>query len=257
MENRRVPVKSVQKALMLLDRIALGDLTRRGVLLADLAQETGLPVNTTHNLLKTLVSSGYVTVQSRGVYSAGPKCTQIGRVSQCANPRIQQRLLAALQRFVDTEGESCVCVLLVNGERVIVGAVDSTHAIRVVNSTVEKAPFFVKATGRMLAAVATEAELEQILERQGWPGDCWDGITDATALSRALATIRETGWCQAQDHHGELVGLAVPVPERNGRTWGVLGTFAPAFRCPAERIEEMIPRLQQIAADFSSIVMPS
>lgn len=50
------PVKSVTKAMVLLDRIALGDVSRQGMTLTALAHELDIPQNTAHNLLKSLIA---------------------------------------------------------------------------------------------------------------------------------------------------------------------------------------------------------
>jgi len=248
------PVKSLQKALGLLDRLALGDVARQGVTLSDLARELGMPPNTAHNLLKTLVACGYAAQTGRGVYAAGSKFTQIARVQLCSEAPARERILRELQRFVESEGESCVCVLLVDGERVTVAAVESTQAVRVAQATVQAAPFFAKPTGRLLAALADETELKQILARHGMPGAHWDGISDETTLRRELAKLRQQGWCEVVEPDMGVVSLVWPVPDRDGSTWGVVGCYAPAYRCNATRRRELRILLQSLAARVAAVV---
>ena len=250
------PVKSLHKALVLLDRLALGDLARRGVALTDLAREFGLPANTAHNLLKTLVACGYAARTARGLYAVGPKFGQIARVQQGSDPLTRDRILRELQRFVEAEGEGCVCVILVQGERVTVGAVESTQSVRVAQATVQDAPFFAKPTGRLLAAMADEVELQQILARHGLPGAYWDGIDNEAALRPELARLRQQGWCEVSEADSEVVSLAWPVLTPAGGTWGVVGTFAPAYRCPAARRRQLRRALQGLAASVSEHVRP-
>lgn len=244
------PVKSVVKAMALLDRIALDDAARQGVTLSVLAQELGLPQNTVHNLLKTLIVSGYVAQQGRGVYVAGPKCAQIGRVSQCADPHVYQRVMASLHRFVDAEGEACVCSTLVNGERVTVAVVDSTHTVSVSHATIDGEPFFAKCTGRMLAACATDAELQQILTRQGMPGPRWNDIHEEKHLRSELKKLREQGYSLLNDPRDELVAIACPISDGIDPPWGTLATYAPAYRCSEERCRQLLARLQAVAKDL-------
>jgi len=253
MEFKETSIKSVSKALALLDLLALEDIAFQGLALSVLAERIGVPLNTAHNLLKTLQQCGYVAIKSRGIYTAGPKCAQMGRVAHSADPATRQRLLAELHRFVDAEGEACVCYILVNGERQLVASVDSTHAVRVSQASIEDAPFFARVTGRMLAACADEDELQQILSRQGWPGALWDGIDNAAALEDALARIRAHGWCLMNDTQAGLVAIACPILGKNGRVWGVAGTYAPAYRCDAARREELLARLRELAAQMSWI----
>lgn len=248
MEN--FPVKSVQKALSLLDRIAFDDVSRQGVSLSELAKQFGMPQNTTHNLLKSLISGGYVALRERGVYVAGPKCAQLGRVAQCTETRVQQRVMAALHRFVDAEGEACVCSILANGERLMVGVVDSTHTVRVSRATFSGDPFFAKPTGRMLAASASKAELQQILSRQGMPGQYWDDIQDEAHLYAELAKLRTQGWCLVNNEQQELVAIACPITDGVEPAWGTLAMYAPAYRCSSVRRQQLLERLRDIAIDL-------
>jgi DNA-binding IclR family transcriptional regulator len=244
------PVKSVTKAMALLDRIALGDVSRQGVTLTSLAQELDIPQNTAHNLLKSLIASGYVAQQGRGVYVAGPKCAQISRLSQCADPVIYQRVVAALHRFVDAEGEACVATVLANGERITFAQVDSTHSVTVSHATMDGKPFFAMCTGRMLAACADEAELVQIVSRHGMPGRHWEGIADEKRLRAELKRLKEQGWSLVHTPQDELVAMACPISDGVRPAWGTLATYAPAYRCPEERCGQLLRRLRTIAGDL-------
>lgn len=248
------PVKSLQKALGLLDRLALADVARQGVALSDLAREFGMPPNTAHNLLKTLVACGYAAQMGRGLYAAGPKFAQIARVQLCADIPTREGILREVRRFVETEGESCVCVLLIDGERVTVAAVESTQAVRVAQATVQAAPFFAKPTGRLLAAMADEPQLARILQRHGMPGTQWAGISDEGTLRRELGRLRRQGWCEVVEADLGVVSLVWPVPDRDGSTWGVVGCYAPAYRCSATRRRELRVRLQSLAARVAAVV---
>jgi IclR family acetate operon transcriptional repressor len=246
------PVKSVAKAMAALDCIALDDAARQGVALSAIAGKLGLPQNTVHSLLKSLVASGYVAQKGRGVYVAGPKCAQIGRVARFADPRIHQRVMAALHRFVDAEGEACVCSNLVSGERVTVAVVDSTHTVSVSRATIDGEPFFAKCTGRMLAACADESELQQVIARQGMPGRHWNDINDESRLRAELARLREQGYSLVNDERDDLVAIACPIWQGVPPAWGTLATYAPAYRCSGERCGQLLKRLKSIAGDLSA-----
>ncbi len=254
LDDKNCPVKSVGKAMALLDRIALGDPDRRGVGLTSLAEEFGWPLNSTHNLLKTLVTSGYLALRRRGVYVAGPKCRQLAAVARCAEPGNLERIMAKLQEFVDIENEPCVCSVLAQGRRLVVASVESSHAVRISHATYEDAPFFSKATGRLLAAIAEPAELEEIIERHGLPGEHWTGIDSRPALEQALANLRQEGWCEMEDNGQQVIAMATPIPGMDGHAWGVLGTYAPTFRCTAGRRAELRRTLRRFANEMADIV---
>ncbi|NLF32839.1 MAG: helix-turn-helix domain-containing protein [Planctomycetes bacterium] len=250
MENT-APVQSVRKALNVLDLVIEADVSGEAAPLAVLAGRMAMPRNSVHNLLKTLVACGYVEQQGRGLYVPGSKCRQMVRLSRFDGAAARERVARRLRRFVDAEHEACLLAVLANGRRVVVRYVDCHQAVRVSQTTIEETSFYEKPTGRMLAAVADEAELRQILDRHGLPGPQWDGIDDEPALREALAALRTQGWCRIV-HPDEVVALACPVAGEDGAAWAVVGTFAPGYRCPAAREKQLLEALRRLAGDLAA-----
>jgi len=252
--ERRVPVRSVRKALDVLDLLVEADLAGRPAPLADLAERLAMPVNSVHNLLKTMVACGYAEQRGRGLYVPGSKCRQLGQVNRLAGPGASEAVTAALQRFADAQGEACLLTVLVNGDRAVVRYVDCDQAVRVSRTTVEEIPFFEKPTGRMLAAIADEAELQQILRRHGLPGARWNRIGSEAALRRELAALRKKGYCRTGPPGSPLVALACPVASPGQRAWGVAGTFAPSYRCTVSREKSLLKALKKLATELAAAV---
>ena len=61
-----VPVKSVKKALDLLTLVAFEDPAGEGIPLNELASAMEFPPSSARNLLKTMISCGYVAQNSEG-----------------------------------------------------------------------------------------------------------------------------------------------------------------------------------------------
>ncbi len=250
---KAVPVRSVKKALDLLDLVIEAELLGGTASLGALARRLKLPANTAHNLLKTLAACGYVRNSAQGIYVQGVKCRQLGLMNTLTTPAVQNALRSSLQQFATRAGEACLLTTLVNGLRVTLARADSTQAVGVSHATVEETPFFSKATGRILAAFATEEEREAIITRHGLPGALWEAIGDKAALLAALAKLRKRGWdCQAAPDEG-LVGLACPVLTGNGNLWGALGLYAPAFRCPPARQRKLLADMRRFASELTAL----
>jgi IclR family acetate operon transcriptional repressor len=243
-----VPVRSLKKALDLLDLIIEADLCETEATLGGLARRMKLRANSVHNLLKTMEACGYVEKTGHGVYRQGLKCRQLGLLN-----RLGAAVRTRLKALAAQEGEACVLATLVNGARVVVSSVDSTQSIQVSHAILEDRPFFSLATGRILAATANEEELRQIVERHGLPGKLWNHITSAAALRTALEEVRKQGWCRVDTVDG-LVGMACPVCGPDGQPWGALGLYAPAFRCPPAQCERLAQALCRAAGEFSAIL---
>ena len=75
--NRNVPVKSLKKALDLLDVLLFEDAEEQGFEVKGLAEKLHLPANSVHNLLKTMRICGYVEKNGSGRYTFGPVCRRI------------------------------------------------------------------------------------------------------------------------------------------------------------------------------------
>lgn len=181
---------------------------------------------------------------------------QLLHLGRLANPELVEEVGQTLQHFTDTQHESCMLVILVNGERAVVCFVDCKQAVRLSHPTVEKRTFFEKPTGRMLAAIASEPELEQILERQGLPGPLWNDIKNEATLRNELEKLRRQGYAYSrvtQPDEG-YVTFACPVSAPGEKPWGVVGTHVPAYRCPVSREKELLDALLELAVRVAEIV---
>ena len=96
MKNSMIPVQSVCKALTLLDKVVAANLLRGGAGLSELSSECCMPLNTTHNLLKSLAASGYVSLRGRGVYVPGPKCDEIARMILAGRDSLRNQIVKEL-----------------------------------------------------------------------------------------------------------------------------------------------------------------
>jgi IclR family acetate operon transcriptional repressor len=250
--NTVVPVRSVKKALDLLSLLAFDDLERAGIPLTVLAARMQMPVNTAHNLLKTMVACGYVARTASGEYTVGSRCNEMGRLNtvlSAAAARVVQERMEALGGAL---GESVTFAVLADGQRKLLLKADAGHAIRVDSSALEQADLFAVPTGRVLAAFATPDALDRILERAGLPGAAWHGIQSRAALDRALDTIRKQGFEKiAPDIHA-LVSFAVPVLSRSNDLLGALGCYAPAFRCGPAKHAPVLAQLRETAAAIAA-----
>ena len=256
-EGPAVPVRSLKKALDLLDLIIEADWLETETFLAGLARRMKLQTNSVHNLLKTMVVCGYVQKNGHGIYVPGRKCRQLGFMNRLTSSAVQEPLQACLKQLAAREGEACLLTTLVNGTRLEVARVDSTQAVQVSHATLEERPFFARATGRVLAAHASALERQQILERQGMPGSHWAGITTPAALTCALDELRQQGWCQTGTSREGLVGLACPVCGPDGQAWGALGLYAPVFRCPPTRCTRLVKTMRRTAQELAPLLAGS
>lgn len=233
-----IPVKSVKKAFDLLDFIVFeeGD---RGVSLTELAERLKAPANSTRNLLKSMIASGYVEQNGSGRYAPGPKCRELGRASIMREWEPRAAIERAVQDMSRKLGESIVFVTLVDGMRWLVAHADPDRAVKVDVSSVRGEDPFVFVSGRVLLAFATAEERARALERHGMPQKRWNGIRSIAAFEAACEALRKQGYGSVQTDAEETFSIACPVLKADGQLIGALGCFAPQFRT-LKRDEERI-----------------
>jgi len=250
--SRAVPVQSVRKAMDLLNILAFEDLAREGVTLTELARRLGQPANTTHNLLKSLAACGYAAQNQAGRYVVGPRCEAMGRWNRLAGEESGRMLQAAVARISAALNEGVVFVTLVDGGWVSVARAESQQGVQVAPLAMSPDNIYTLATGRVLTAFASPAEQERIVERHGLPRRRWGNLASQKALADACSAIREQGVCiLGADGEGDIVMVACPaVAEPSGPTAeagsliGALGCYVPAYRCPRERLDEIVATLK-------------
>jgi len=248
------PVKSVKKALDLLNILTFDDLGRTGIALTELARRTAMPINTVHNLLKTMAVCGYVAHTPTGTYCTGPRVRDIGRLNLMINASAAPGLRRRLEALCEDVGEAVTLTTLANGRRILLCEAAPQQTIRVDASILQTKHLLAIPTGRVLAAFATDEDLERILEQNGMPGATWSGIASRKALQTALAEIRRQRLVVINPDGNELVSFAVPVLDESGQLLGALGCYAPRFRCGPEKHKTLLAKLHQTAVQLAEFL---
>jgi DNA-binding IclR family transcriptional regulator len=180
-----------------------------------------------------MVHSGYVERVGRGMYRLGARCRDLGR-SRLMDERVLDAARAILPELAAQTGESVVLAALADGRRHAVMRAGGGGSVGVNVGFEDACGFFELVTGRVLAAFATEQELEFVVRTNGLPGAAWAGIESREALDAALAAIRSTGLAEAFTPDEQVYAVAAPVLDREGRMLAALGLHRPAFRATDE-----------------------
>ncbi|MGI5869415.1 MAG: IclR family transcriptional regulator [Kiritimatiellia bacterium] len=249
-----VPVKSLKKALDILSMLAFDDLAREGIALTEVARRMAMPVNTVHNLLKTMAVCGYVSQTEIGTYRAGPRMTEMGRLNRLLASAAAPEMQRHLAQLSDTLDEALVLAALVDGQRVTLCEATPNQAVGVNAAVLESRSLYAVPTGRVLAAYAEPEALERLIERNGLPGADWNDIHHRQALNHARAELRARGHEQIAPDGPDLVSFAVPVLGEGGRLLATLGCHAPLFRCDTQRQTAILARLKRASNDFSTLL---
>lgn len=246
-----VPVMAVKKAFDLLEMLHFGlSADKEGLPLSEIARAAGMKPNSARNLLKTMIVCGYVEQTESSRYLPGPKCRQMGVLNRAIAKSGEGSVTSFLTELTAKIEEASVFTVIVGGNRVILGTVEANREIKVSKATIQSDSVFWTQTGRVMAAYSSPAELAQIIERNGMPGEKWDGIEDMDALQKAISSIRKAGNCVF--NRGETLGFGLPAFGRDGKFVGAIGCYAPSYRCPQEKQKEILAQLKSYAAKIAA-----
>lgn len=242
-------VKSVKKAIAILELLADRSLGNREMTLREIARETGLLPVTARNLLRTLEECGYVSNPRHGRYTEGTRCRELffsGSVLR------QLRMVAepAIRRCVHDLGESLLLVSIINGKRhelLRCQAADDPlqnpqwHAAR---------HSYAMRTTRVILAWFTPGQLDFFIAENGLPSlEDWPECGGTReGLDRELMEIRAAGGCL--DGQGSWMAIAVPILAGNGEVLASLGCYAQLSRTDKPRAAGIFKMLQDCAVSI-------
>ena len=245
-------IQSVTRALSLLQEVAAKEGTA-GVGVRELALATRLKVSTAQNLLKTLVSRGFLAFDEESrKYRLGlaavllaDGASPLERMAAFARPWVD-RLATDLQ-------ETVAAAAWFQGQAVIVDWRQAGHALVATHASRVIAEPQIMASGRTLLAWLSEAEraeqARRLVEKRGRP-NLPTTIKDFMAM---LDAVRRDGVAETRDVAGSGIGAAsAPVFDASGRLVLAVSCSAPLVRWDAGAREKAIAAITGAARQMSA-----
>ena len=236
-------VRSVRIALSIFEWVARA----QPVALTDIAVELHLPVTTVHRSLTSLADAGWI----RQV-QPGKRWVVTDRIENVVGRRfaiMADRARPALNDLRTNTGESSMYAVVDGDHMVVVVAVDSTQALRVVGNEGSRHPLHRLSTGKAVLATWTVDDVRGYAERVG---------IDGVALLEECEVTRAAGY--AVNLGGWEVGVgSISVAVRSdglGPSAGV-GVFGPIerFEGRVDALAEYVHRAgRALAADLHDSV---
>lgn len=233
-------VQSVVRAFRLLEFLAESS---GGLSLNELGALVGIPVTTSHRLLKTMSALGYVRQLPSRRYGLGLRLMHLG---QSADLQLDPIAHPYLEKLVLEIGETANLAML-DGDRVVyVAQVPSQHAMRMFTEVGHRTYTHSTGVGKAILATLDEGTVRRILGRAGMPRATETTITDPDDLERELRLIRTRGYAVDDSEHElgvrcyavPLVGLPVPA---------AISVSGPTVRLTDELAVKAVPLLQEAA----------
>jgi IclR family acetate operon transcriptional repressor len=242
-------VQAVERSLSLLEKVVGAG---REIGLRELGQASGLPVGTTHRLLKALANQGFVSHNpSTRRYGVGP--TAIALAAKIGSSRsLTQLAMPFLQKLVELTGESANLAAL-DGEVIIYLAhVDAARTVRMFTTVGNRVPLHATGTGKAILASMTAEQRRLLLTGHRLRRYTTNTITDRRKLEAELEQIRERGYAiDAGELEEGVHCIAVPVRDHSADVTASISVSGPSSRLTLARIGSLAPSVVGIAEALS------
>lgn len=244
-----MPVQSIDRALDIVEALSVQP---HGMLLKDLSAEVGLHVSTTHRLLASLVSRGYVQKDiETGKYRLTVRLFEIGSRA-ISGMNLVSISRPYLEQLAAGTGETVHLVARNNDEVVYLYKEDRRESVIHMASFVGlRSPMYRTAVGKSILALLPEEEVRRIWDRSVIEPLTPNTIVRYDDLLENLDIVRQRGW--AMDNEENELGvlcIAAPIKDFTNTPIGAISISAPAARMTFSTCERFA---QEVIASTNAI----
>ncbi|MBP2666198.1 MAG: IclR family transcriptional regulator [Firmicutes bacterium] len=231
-------LRTLERGLDILD-IFSGGATK--LTLTEIAAKINLSPSTASRLLNTLLNRGYLSRDAETKkYVIGSHAL---RLNASSFRTFDLRPLAEpiMRRLAERYNESITLYVALDGQRVCIDRVETTHALRHVVNVGDRLPLDRGAGGKVLLAWLSAEERKTL-----------GSIVEKVSVAE-LAQIRKRGYAISMGERDQGVGaIAAPVFDAEGRIQCSLSLSAPVVRLDREGFERMVPDIVEAALQIST-----
>ena len=245
--ERRGPrrIQAVDHAIDVLDCMAKAG---RPIGVSDIGRRTGLSKATVHHLLTTLSTRRLVIQEpysslyrlSWALYELGASVVRDVELSWAARPY--------LDRLASRTGESILLGILDDDSVLYLDRGEAPNGLRMVANAGRRGPLHATASGKVLLAFSSDAQLLDRVLSQPLPKFTRTTVTEPAALRRQLAGVRTRGYAVCrQEREVGLCSVAVPLRNYTGLVVGCLTVASPASRLTPKSLKKYLDPLKAAA----------
>ncbi len=230
-------VKSAARTIELLEMLAAENTP---LTLSEIATRLELPVSSAHQLLRTLVSRGWLTA-SGTTYSIGVRALLTGMSFIERDPVVQA--MKPVLGMLRSELDETVHLARLDGSNVVyLLSRESEHQLRTVSRVGQSLKAHATALGKATLSMLPEADVRARFS-DGLPALTPNTITNIDDLLADLSLARRRGWAQeAEENTPGTACIAVPISDTPGEY--AISCSIPLSRLTAERAEEVAGTLR-------------
>lgn len=216
---------------------------------------TGINVSTAHRLLQTLSRRHYIeqSPETRA-YTLGPRLFELGS-AYARNLDLVGVARPFIEQLRDDTGETVHLAILSDREVVEVCTATGSQTVTVSRGTGRRDPASCTATGKVILASLTEAELDQFFARGPLPASAAKSITDPKLFRAELARVRTNGFAlDEQELSEDVCCIGAPIRDGRDRVIAAISVAMPKARFRQDKIPDWTRSLVEAATRISSVI---
>jgi len=247
-------IKSVVKVLDILEYLADAG---RPVGASEVARAVGFHVSTTHRLLRTLASRGYVDQHAaQRNFVLGPQLHALGS-AYAAGGGLVQIAVPELEALRDALGETVHLGVYRNGEVLAVASASGLQPVTVFLGAGRRDPAHCTAMGKALLASLDADALAAFLRR---PRERHTprSLVRKSDLLKAISATRSQGYgTDEEELAADMCCVAVPVRDSTQRVLAAMSVAMPKSRYRSDRLPAWVRALAASAARIGARLHPA
>jgi DNA-binding IclR family transcriptional regulator len=233
-ESKASPVGVLAKVLRVLELL---DASPNGLVLRQVASQTGLNKSTAYRFLAHLESEGYLFRDDAGAYIVGPKLARLGS-GGAYHATLRSVSRPVMQELWSLTTET-VNVAVRDGHHVLyLDVMESSHTFRLVSQVGMRRPLHCTALGKAILAFSPAEERDSELNSLRFERFSRRTITSLPRFRKELAKVMKQGY--AVDDEEAAAGsrcVSAPIFDQSGKVAAAISISGPVTRVNRARLQ--------------------
>ena len=242
---------TIERVLDILDTVAASP---KPLSATEINEVLNLPKATAHRLCAELEAQGYLLKRINGKsYQPGNRLYDVA-VGVLANSRFSASRHAILTALSEKVGETCNIAYPDGLYMAYSDRVETTAPLRLQFSIGMRVPLYCTASGKLYLSTLSKARRKVVVSKLKLVTHAKNTITDADILLAEIDQIEKTQVSiDNQELYDDIIAIAVPITDKQGRFYSSLAIQAPVSRISIENSDQYVPLLFEAARELSML----
>ena len=242
---------TIERVLDILDTVAASP---KPLSATEINEVLDLPKATAHRLCAELEARGYLLKRINGKsYQPGNRLYDVA-VGVLANSRFSATRHAILTSLSEKVGETCNIAYPDGLYMAYSDRVETKAPLRLQFSIGMRVPLYCTASGKLYLSTLPKARRKAVLGKLNLEKHAKNTITNLDMLLAELDMIEKRQVSiDNQELYDDVIAIAVPIEDKQGRFYSSLAIQAPVSRISVENSEKYVSLLREAAQELSML----